>query len=348
MTDTSSTADLPENHTQDSLIVPETPEPWHKKVWRSIKNPKVAPYIGIGVFLIIGLVIRYAALRPQQMTTQAVVHQAKVSVLPATLALPPDGSLQLWATTDSPLSFFNVQLTFNPAVVKLTAEPTLTTSAWGRIIQQTTMAAANTNGKISLVIGLDPTHIQTPPTGTFQLATFQFGANTTTPNTPTTVGITSAVSQLVALDNTVFTITTTNSAIMVNPVASPTPTATSTPTPTAIPATGTPIPTTIVTPTPLPNDTVPPVVSITSPVNGSTVPTKGSMSVKATASDASGIATIKIALDGTIVKTCTGATSCQYNIQVNKITAGSHTITATATDNSINKNTASTMISLVK
>lgn len=342
MTGKSPTTDiLPEKHTHDALIVPATPEPWYKKAWRSVKNPKVAPYIGIGVFLVIGLVLRYATLRPQQVTTRAVVHQAKVSLLPATLSLPPNGTLQLWATTDSPLAFFSVQMTFDPAVVKLTAEPALTTSAWGRVIKQTTMAAANTTGKIDLVIGLDPKPTGATPSGTFQLATLQFGANTTASNATATASFTSAVTQLVAVDTTVFTVTTVGSSMIVNPTPTPTPTIGVTPTTTVAP-TSTPVP------TPLPNDTTPPVVTIATPANGSTLPTKGSLSVKTTATDASGIATITIALDGTTAKTCTGATSCQYNIQVNKVTTGTHTITATATDNSTNKNTASKTISVTR
>jgi hypothetical protein len=72
------------------------------------------------------------------------------------------------------------------------------------------------------------------------------------------------------------------------------------------------------------------------------------MSIQVTAADASGIGKITIALDGTVTKTCTGTLTCQVNTAVNKIAAGSHTITATATDKSTNNNTASTTISAVK
>jgi len=330
----------PVKHIPDTVIVPAVPEPWYRRAWRAIfKNSKVTPYLGIGLFLVIGIVITVATLHPQQVTTRAVVHQAKVSVLPATLSLPPNGTLQVWATTDSPLAFINVEVTFDPAVIKLTAEVDLSTAAWGRVIRQTTMATANTTGKMTLVIGLDPTHVQTPPTGTFQLATLSFGANTTASNATTTVAITSASSQLVAVDTTVFAVTVLGSAVTVNPLPTPTPTVAVTPTPTVGPS-----PTT----TPPPNDTTPPVVAITTPPDGSTVPAKGSLSVKVTASDASGIATITIAIDGTTNKTCSGATSCQFNIAVNKVAAGSHTITASATDKSTNKNTASTSIQVVK
>jgi hypothetical protein len=243
-------------------------------------------------------------------------------------------------TTDSPLTFVNVEVSFDPTVIKMTQEVALTTSAWGRVVQQTTMASANTTGKVDLMIGLDPLHIQTPPIGTFQLATLQFGANTTAPNATTTVTISSASSQLVAVDTTVFTVTTADSSIIVNPLPTPTPTLGVTPTSMIAPS-----PTIVVL---TPNDTTPPVVTITSPADRSTVPAKGSMSIRTTASDASRVAKITIAVDGTTSKTCTGATSCQFNIAVTKLSSGSHTITATATDNTANKNTASTTVHITK
>jgi hypothetical protein len=323
----------------NTIIIKEGPEPWYRKLGRTIKNPKVAPYIAVGIFLLVGIGVTIATLRPPHIRTRAVTRQAKVSLLPATLSLPPTGTLQLWATTDSALVFVNVEVTFDPAVVKLASEAALTTSSWGRVIKQTPMATANTTGKIDLVIGLDPTLKSATPSGTFQLATLQFGANTTASNATTSVGFTTASMQLVAADTTVFAVTTAGSTVVVNPTLTPTPTPTAGVTPTA---TVTPLP------TPQSNDTTPPVVTITTPVNGSAVPAKGSMSIQVTASDASGIGKITIALDGTVTKTCTGATTCQVNTAVTKIAAGSHTITATATDTSTNKNTASTTVTVTK
>ncbi len=325
-------------YTRDPLAVVEPPDPWYLGGWKALKNPKVAPYLGVGLFLIIGIIFTVATLNPLQMTTRATAHQASITVLPAKLSLPPNGTLQVWATADSPVAFINVQITFNPAVVKLTTEPVLTTSTWGRIVKLSTMADTNTSGKLDMVIGLDPAHVQSPPNGTFQIATLQFEANTANSNVTTSV-VASAISQLVAVDTTVFTVTAAGSTITVNPLPSPTPTTTQ----------GvTPIHTRKPTPTTPPNDITPPVVTITSPTHGSVVPNKGSISIKVTASDASKIATITITMDGTIDKTCKNTASCQDKIAVNKIPAGSHTITATAMDKSTNHNTATTTIAVTK
>jgi hypothetical protein len=80
-----------------------------------------------------------------------------------------------------------------------------------------------------------------------------------------------------------------------------------------------------------PSDTTPPVVSITAPSNGATV--KNTITVSATASDASGVASIQLYLDTTLLKTCTAATSCSYSYNTNGLAHGNHTIKATATDN---------------
>ena len=72
MTDTSSITDFTsENHTKDSLIVPEAPESWHKKVWSSVKNPKVARYLSIGLFLLVSI-LAVATLRPQLAVSRVV------------------------------------------------------------------------------------------------------------------------------------------------------------------------------------------------------------------------------------------------------------------------------------
>lgn len=102
------------------------------------------------------------------------------------------------------------------------------------------------------------------------------------------------------------------------------------------------------TPTPAPPDTTPPTVSITSPTNGSTLPSKGSVKVNATASDSSGISSIEIFIDNASVKLCSAVTTCQYSWPMTKVSTGTHTIKAVAKDNSANKNSNNTSISVTK
>ncbi len=97
----------------------------------------------------------------------------------------------------------------------------------------------------------------------------------------------------------------------------------------------------ITTPPPPPPtaDTTAPVVVITAPANGSTLPVKGTFKITTTANDDSGIATLTIKFDGATLKTCSLVTACSVNAPKN-IAAGPHIITATATDNSAAHNAA--------
>jgi thermitase len=122
----------------------------------------------------------------------------------------------------------------------------------------------------------------------------------------------------------------------------------STPAPTsaAVP-TLTPAPTQTPALVPAASDTTPPTVSINSPANNDTLPAKGSMKIQVSAGDSSGISLIQILFDNSIVSSCSNSTSCQGNIAVNKISRGTHTIEARATDSSSNQNTASSSIVVI-
>lgn len=84
-------------------------------------------------------------------------------------------------------------------------------------------------------------------------------------------------------------------------------------------------------------DTTPPVVTITSPVNGSTV--SGTVTIGAKATDNVAVASITLSLDGSAVAT-TNASSVSYRWNTRKAAKGSHTITAVAKDTSGNQASA--------
>ncbi len=98
----------------------------------------------------------------------------------------------------------------------------------------------------------------------------------------------------------------------------------------------------------LPPDTTPPTVTIISPADGTTV-SRGNISINASASNASGIAEIRIFVDGGLIKTCYNANSCSGNVNANKLTVGTHKITAQATDKGWPfANTNSASITIIK
>jgi hypothetical protein len=95
-------------------------------------------------------------------------------------------------------------------------------------------------------------------------------------------------------------------------------------------------------------DTAPPTAAITSPKDGATLAAKGNQKITATASDASPIATLLIAVDGATLKVCSGATSCTALWSLTQAGAGAHIITAMATDASPAANQGQASISVVR
>lgn len=93
-------------------------------------------------------------------------------------------------------------------------------------------------------------------------------------------------------------------------------------------------------------DSTPPVVTITSPSNGSVVGTKN-VSITSSATDNSGAAGItqRLYIDGGLRTTVTGG-SLSYTWNVRKVSSGTHTIKVTATDAA--GNTSSTQIQVTK
>jgi hypothetical protein len=88
-------------------------------------------------------------------------------------------------------------------------------------------------------------------------------------------------------------------------------------------------------------DTTPPVVTITSPANGSTV--SGTVTIGAKATDNVAVASITLSLDGAVVAT-TNASSVSYKWNTRKAAKGSHTITAVARDTSGNQASATIQV----
>jgi hypothetical protein len=135
--------------------------------------------------------------------------------------------------------------------------------------------------------------------------------------------------------------------------ATATPTAapiTSIPTPSAVPVTSTATPTAPTTSaTAVPSsDLTAPVITISSPTNGSTLPKAGNVKVNTSATDAAGVFEIRILVDGELLKSCQSATLCSDNWNVGKVSSGTHTITVTARDASSNSNLGSKSISVTK
>src|SRR5205085_2460462 len=78
------------------------------------------------------------------------------------------------------------------------------------------------------------------------------------------------------------------------------------------------------------NDVTPPAVAISSPATGASL--AGSVSVAGTASDNRQVAKVEVAVDGGAFVAAQGTISWTYSLDASALSAGSHTLTARATD----------------
>jgi hypothetical protein len=226
-----------------------------------LKNHKAdLKYLLLAIPIIVVFLIAKIIQDNQSIGLQANTHQASFSFQLASWTLPPANTFGVWADTDSPVGFADVELTFNPAIVKMTQEVSLTGSLT-RKIKVTSMADANSTGKVSIIVGLDPAKIASPPSGAFQIANVAFDANTSTKNATSSISYATSSMQVVSTDKSVFSLTAAGVDLTINPTPTPTPTPTSTPTPRP---TSTPTPRPTLTPTPTVNITPTPVPGITS------------------------------------------------------------------------------------
>ncbi len=92
-------------------------------------------------------------------------------------------------------------------------------------------------------------------------------------------------------------------------------------------------------------DTIPPVVSISAPANGSTV--TGNISILANATDNIGVSSVTFSVDGSKISNPVYAAPYTVTLNTAQLSNGSHTITAMATDASGNGSTASVTVNVL-
>jgi hypothetical protein len=91
-------------------------------------------------------------------------------------------------------------------------------------------------------------------------------------------------------------------------------------------------------------DTTPPTVAIASPAGGSSV--SGSVGVSGTASDATAVARVDVAVDGGAWSTAGGTTAWSWTWSASGATNGTHTLTARAVDTAGNASTSAVTVSV--
>lgn len=320
----------------------------NKNTSSTIQLGKILLLIAVVVMLSVTMYFSNVLIKnSQSLNAGAANGNAEIFLEPSVVTIPPDGLVHLWVTTDKQLGFVAIDLTFDPTLIKLAQEITLPTLTLERSLKVTTMAQANTTGKISVVLGIDPTGLETAPTGSFPIANLKFSKNTTISNKVATLSVDPASSQLVDLGAIPFNLTFKNASFTINPVDSPIATPIASVTPTIVP-----------TPTPTKTPVASPITSIkptSTPVSGnidfigpSLTLTSGknwlSYYVTAKASDKSGVSQIVMTKSGVVVKTCTNKTSCTY--KPSSKLARPYDIVVTSTDKSSAHNLSTATVTI--
>ena len=105
--------------------------------------------------------------------------------------------LMLDAKTNQ-IGFTRVELTFDTSKIKLNSE-IQTTNKLKTVVQKTSMADANSSGRVVIALGLAAEDKANPPTGVFDLATLVFKSNTSSPNQSASIVIDGGKVQIVDL-----------------------------------------------------------------------------------------------------------------------------------------------------
>ncbi len=150
-----------------------------KKLFKSKKLLALSLVIFLtgAVFASVKLVQMYVNFR-----SNATLGQADFFFSPATATLTntTPAEIKVFTTTTNPVAFIKTEVTFDHNLIQLVEDPILTSTSFSRRIRWTTASQANTTGKISLVVGMDPTNRDSAPSGSFEIAKLKFIAKSST------------------------------------------------------------------------------------------------------------------------------------------------------------------------
>jgi len=147
----------------------------------SFRLTKKKVWIGLSL-LIISLAIPATLLLLKRNTdtrTGAETELADVFFLPETATLPPGQQVRLMIDSKQiPLGFVQLDISFDNTKVKVKDELAITDTL-KNVIRKSTNAEMNSNGMISIALGLSPDDKDNAPQGVIELATFTIEENST-------------------------------------------------------------------------------------------------------------------------------------------------------------------------
>lgn len=236
-----------------------------KKIFKNLFKSKKIVALSLVIFLT-GAV--FASVKLVQMyvnfRSNATLGQSDFFFTPATSTLTntTPAEIKVFTTTTNPVAFIKTEITFDHNLIQLVEDPILTSTSFSRRIRWTSAAQANSTGKISLVVGMDPTNRDSAPSGSFEIAKLKFIAKSSTSGSLTlsfdvnNMQAVTSSSQETAKSARTSTLTLNPASPVPSPIVSPSPTQSS---PSPTPAmSSSPKASSIATPTPSPSPTLAP------------------------------------------------------------------------------------------
>lgn len=194
-----------------------------KEKLRQLWHDKTTLPIALTIFLFITtLIIVWLLKSPQRFfKLKAAANQVSVVINPETTAMTGATAqeFQVIAVAEKAIGFIALELSFNPGLIQLTQEVTLTNTKLTQVILKTPLAEANVTGKIKIAVGLDPQQAADPPINNINLATLSMKAISSQPNTVAEINFVTSSFQVVATDTTVLEPLPGKSQITLNPTS---------------------------------------------------------------------------------------------------------------------------------
>jgi hypothetical protein len=155
---------------------------------------------------------------------------AVVSLVSSSQTMPPNSTFQLLVDLKAhSLVFVHAAVTFDPAKVKLVSEPSAGL-VLTRLIQVTPTTEANSTGKFTITIALDPSKKDSVPTGSVNIAGFQLKPVSTKQNDTASIVFDNSAAQFVDKDAADVAFTSQPTVLTLNPGgSSPSPGVTASP-----------------------------------------------------------------------------------------------------------------------
>lgn len=304
---------------------------------KAVKSSNLAKYLTvIGLTFLTGLVLYISNIfinKNQVFEVGAATGKAELFFEPQTTSITTDTTIKLWITSDKPVGFIDLQLSFDKNLINLSQDVLVTNPALQELIIKSSVSEANNTGVIRVALAVSPKTMANSPTGTFSILSMKFASKSKIPDEQTKLAFSTGLLQVVDMGATPFSLSSKDAILTLNPT---------TPTPSIKPST-TPISTS--TPTPKPSATVKPYPSPSSAPVDLTGPeltlTTGrdwrGFWVKAKAKDDSDVSSINMVKNNETIKICTNKNTCIYFYK--KAERGQE-IQVTASDASVQRNTS--------